>query len=212
MHSGGAAAQLNGSAGGAAALARGGAGGGGGGTSCSLSPRQITNFILVEVINAKLTANGYRGLSHPFDPHSVQRNPPLSMLSEAALEMVRQFETRYIEKNQEDLSNYQISPDRFEEAYHVIIEGIFHRGINWGRVVALISLTGMMSLAAMRTDHAPEVANILDWTSSYITTHLWSWIQSNGGWVSWPFFSTALTGYMYKSVKSLHVYHFMALK
>lgn len=175
-------------------------------SNCSLSARQITNFILVEVINAKLTANGYHSLSHPFDPDSVQRNPPLAVLSEAALEMVRQFETRYMERNQEDLSNYQISPDRFEEAYHVIIEGIFHRGINWGRVVALISLTGMMSLAAMRAGHESEVANILEWTSVYITTHLWSWIQSNGGWVSLilpSFLSVASKGFQPDAVVCL---------
>ena len=65
------------------------------------------------------------------------------------------------------------------------LHSLFSDGIiNWGRVVALLAFSGSVAAQCVEKEMPFLVDSVIDWTTTYISTNLASWIHDNGGWVS----------------------------
>nr|XP_039252627.1 bcl-2-like protein 2 [Styela clava] len=53
---------------------------------------------------------------------------------------------------------------------------------NWGRVVSLFVLGGILALNNMEKEGGEDIENIIDFVGKYVGTHKKSWIEKNGGW------------------------------
>ena len=57
-------------------------------------------------------------------------------------------------------------------------------GLNWGRIVALFTMSGLLTLQLVRRKQQDVVMNLQEWLTTFINKHLSSWIERQGGWVS----------------------------
>lgn len=57
-------------------------------------------------------------------------------------------------------------------------------GMNWGRIVALFTMTGLLTLQLVRREQQDVVQSLQDWLTAFVSKHLSGWIESHGGWVS----------------------------
>lgn len=57
-------------------------------------------------------------------------------------------------------------------------------GLNWGRILALFAMSGLLTLQLMRRQQQDVVKSLQGWLTSFINNHLSSWIERQGGWVS----------------------------
>uniref|UniRef100_A0A3Q2PBH5 Bcl-2 Bcl-2 homology region 1-3 domain-containing protein n=1 Tax=Fundulus heteroclitus TaxID=8078 RepID=A0A3Q2PBH5_FUNHE len=64
----------------------------------------------------------------------------------------------------------------------LVREVLFRDGVNWGRIVALMTLGGALSTEAAQTGQTGQVDRIAAWMEESLET-LQGWIQDNGGWV-----------------------------
>jgi Apoptosis regulator proteins, Bcl-2 family len=77
-----------------------------------------------------------------------------------------------------------ITPNNAQATFFTIINELFSDGIRWGRVVALFSFSGALSVQCVEKEMPVLVDQVVDWTVAYIEGHLMSWILQNGNWVS----------------------------
>ncbi|XP_035980672.1 apoptosis regulator Bcl-2 isoform X2 [Fundulus heteroclitus] len=63
----------------------------------------------------------------------------------------------------------------------LVREVLFRDGVNWGRIVALMTLGGALSTEAAQTGQTGQVDRIAAWMEESLET-LQGWIQDNGGW------------------------------
>uniref|UniRef100_A0A8D0BF65 Apoptosis regulator BAX n=1 Tax=Salvator merianae TaxID=96440 RepID=A0A8D0BF65_SALMN len=68
----------------------------------------------------------------------------------------------------------------FRVAAEMFSDGTF----NWGRVVALFYFACKLVLKAICTKLPELIKTTINWTMEFIQEHVLSWIQAQGGWVS----------------------------
>lgn len=95
-----------------------------------------------------------------------------------------EFERRYRDEFDDMVSQLNITPDMAYPTFLAVAQELFIDGINWGRVVALITFGGAIAIECVDKDMEHLVDSIHDWVSTYITSNLDQWITSHGGWVS----------------------------
>jgi len=57
-------------------------------------------------------------------------------------------------------------------------------GMNWGRIVALFTMAGLLTLQLVRREQQDVVQSLQEWLTAFVSKHLSGWIESHGGWVS----------------------------
>lgn len=57
-------------------------------------------------------------------------------------------------------------------------------GLNWGRILALFTMSGLLTLQLVRRQQQDVVKSLQEWLTTFIDDHLSSWIERQGGWVS----------------------------
>lgn len=57
-------------------------------------------------------------------------------------------------------------------------------GLNWGRILALFTMSGLLTLQLVRRQQQDVVDSLQGWLTSFINNHLSGWIERQGGWVS----------------------------
>jgi len=78
-----------------------------------------------------------------------------------------------------------ITPNSAQPLFITSLHSLFSDGIiNWGRVVALLAFSGSVAAQCVEKEMPFLVDSVIDWTTTYISTNLASWIHDNGGWVS----------------------------
>jgi len=78
-----------------------------------------------------------------------------------------------------------ITPNNAQAMFLTSLQSLFSDGIvNWGRIVALLAFSGSLAAQCIEKEMPFLVNQVVDWTAAYISTHLASWINENGGWVS----------------------------
>jgi len=78
-----------------------------------------------------------------------------------------------------------ITPNNAQATFLTSLQSLFSDGIvNWGRIVALLAFSGSLAAQCIEKEMPFLVNQVVDWTTAYISTHLASWINENGGWVS----------------------------
>lgn len=58
---------------------------------------------------------------------------------------------------------------------------------NWGRVVSLFVLGGILARNNVEEDNGRDLERIIDYVGKYVGKHKKHWIEKNGGWVSRSF-------------------------
>lgn len=76
-----------------------------------------------------------------------------------------------------DLSEFQA-----EENFRNIATEIFSTGMNWGRVVSLITFAGAVAHHFVEQERPEMVCEVVQWLCDFIRAHLVCWIIENGGW------------------------------
>ena len=95
-----------------------------------------------------------------------------SMLKEYGPEM-RQLCTK------PDLSDEQIYT-----SYCTVMENTLGSGIRWGRIVSLMTFTGLLAAFLIKRQQQCKVESLLEWERTFINTRCRAWIEEQGGWVS----------------------------
>ena len=67
--------------------------------------------------------------------------------------------------------------------FHSIAEEMFSTEVNWGRIVSLITFTGVLAHHFVEQKRPEMVCEVIHWLLEFIRAHLIAWIIANGGWV-----------------------------
>lgn len=78
-----------------------------------------------------------------------------------------------------DLSDFYQAKKNFES----IAEEIFSTEVNWGRIVSLITFTGVVAHHFVEQERPIMVSEVIQWLLQFIRRRLIHWIIENGGWV-----------------------------
>jgi len=77
-----------------------------------------------------------------------------------------------------------ITPYNAQTQFVTIVNELFSDGIRWGRIVALFAFAGCLAVQCIEKEMPVLVDQVVEWTTTYADSHLISWIQQNGNWVS----------------------------
>lgn len=77
-----------------------------------------------------------------------------------------------------DLSGY-----RAKEKFQKIAQEIFTTGVNWGRIVSLITFVGVAAHRYVEREQYEMVDLLVLFLCEFMHVHLTGWIIENGGWV-----------------------------
>ncbi|CAF1257418.1 unnamed protein product, partial [Didymodactylos carnosus] len=76
-----------------------------------------------------------------------------------------------------------IIPANIHATFLDIVENLFSDGIcNWGRIIMLISYSGMIALKCYEHNMPAMINLIIEWTEHYIDNDLKQWIDSQKAW------------------------------
>lgn len=132
----------------------------------------VADYIAFRLRKVNMTWNECPALP---EPGSVQRT--MQVLGEA-------FEERYTEVYQGMTNQLHLAPNTAHGSFTTIVNELFRDGIGWGRIVALVAFGGALAVQCIQKEMPGLVNEVVDWVSEYIDSHLMSWIQEQGGWVS----------------------------
>ncbi len=76
-----------------------------------------------------------------------------------------------------------ISEGILRQTFLSIAKEIVEDGVNWGRIISLITFCGVMSCYIMKQKKPQLVVEISKLLTEFINENLMNWIRSNGGWV-----------------------------
>jgi len=93
-----------------------------------------------------------------------------------------EFEQRFAEAFDELGGQLEIDRDSAYQTFQGILGATFQDGVSWGRIVALMCLSGALAAKCVSL-RMPELVNdVVEWTVSYVENHLNDWITDHGGW------------------------------
>ena len=92
----------------------------------------------------------------------------------------------------EDLNNLDrhlvINLDSAEVMFHNIAQGLFDEGITWGKIVALLWLSGALATKCMLINRPELIKDIVEMTAHFIENPLNDWFTENDGWKGFVIF------------------------
>ncbi|XP_053552742.1 polyadenylate-binding protein 2-B isoform X3 [Bombina bombina] len=93
-----------------------------------------------------------------------------------------EFEERFRQAFSEISAQIHVTPGTAYTHFAEVAGGLFHGGVNWGRVVAFFVFGAALCAESVNKEMAALLPRIQDWMVTYLETNLRDWIQSNGGW------------------------------
>ncbi len=111
--------------------------------------------------------------------------PPAGRVELTMRALGEEFEQRYTEVFDEMVQQLHITPNTAHPTFVAIVNELFSDGVKWGRIVALFSFGGALAVQCIQKEMPPLVDQVADWVTQYVDHHLMSWINENGGWVSY---------------------------
>lgn len=140
------------------------------------------------VVNGSMNGTGSAG-SPPRSPtasaqRQVNGTEGLDVVKKVLLESVNEFELRYSCAFSDLSSQLHITPATAYQSFESVMDEVFRDSINWGRIVGLFAFGGALCVECVEKEMSPLVAQIAEWMTVYLDTHIQPWIQEQGGWVS----------------------------
>jgi len=94
-----------------------------------------------------------------------------------------EFESRYTHAFKDICAKLHLTPTNVHGTFVAVVHELFMDGVNWGRIVALVSFGGSVAVECVKKEMPLLVDQVLEWITSFIDTQLSQWIAANGGWV-----------------------------
>lgn len=118
-----------------------------------------------------------RGLSRRF---LIPRTPTTE--SETLRKLASRMEAENPEVFGSLCTKLEITPATAHPTFVGVVQEIFQAGTNWGRIVALFTLGGVVSHHFVETQRPELVQQVVEWIVNFIAHNLLTWIRENGGW------------------------------
>ena len=77
-----------------------------------------------------------------------------------------------------DIADAQLHSEFVKAAGQVVDE------IRWGRIASLFFLTSLLAERLIKEGQGSKVESLVIWLAQFLNTHVSSWIEQRGGWVS----------------------------
>ena len=77
-----------------------------------------------------------------------------------------------------DITDGQLHSEFVKAAGQVVDE------IRWGRIASLFFLTSLLAERLIKEEQGSKVESLVMWLAQFLNTHVSSWIEQRGGWVS----------------------------
>ena len=77
-----------------------------------------------------------------------------------------------------------ISDEQLHSNFRILMSTIWQEPLNWGRLVSLFVVTGVLSARLYREGHKNKIESVLGWFKAYLRDNADPWIRERGGWVS----------------------------
>lgn len=91
-------------------------------------------------------------------------------------------------------SNLDVSDEHFYVTYRTVVENTLGSDLNWGRIVSLMTFTGLLAAFLIQRGQERKVESLLGWQKLYINDRCHAWLEKHGGWVSIFFLNPSLWG------------------
>lgn len=134
-------------------------------------------------LRSKLRQSSLRGLPREYLIPPVNPSNKAIKLRNLALSLENQHEHLFKQICLKvDLSEFQA-----KRSFDLIAEEIFSNEIHWGRIVSLITFTGVVAHYLIEQERPEMVEELMNWLLSFVRANLMTWIIANGGWVGLVF-------------------------
>lgn len=133
--------------------------------------------LVCDYINYRITKEGRLWIERP--PEIDYERPDLVCVVQRNLG--DEFELRYDDIFEDLCDRLQITPSNAYATFLGVCQELFHDGVRWGRICALVTFAGSLAAQCHKKQIPQLVGCIADWAASYLETHLSTWIENNGG-------------------------------
>ena len=149
----------------------------------SLDVEKDTHSLIVDYIGYRLRTkfeqSRLRGL--PREYLVPPKNPSVKATKLRTLAM--NLEGQHDQLFKQICLKVDLSYEQAKMNFQNIAEEIFSTGLNWGRVVSLITFAGAVAHHFIEQEQPEMVCQVVQWLCEFIHVHLIHWIEGNGGWV-----------------------------
>lgn len=136
-----------------------------------------TSCVVGEYITYTIQRAGYTWQVSP------TRNCPNNQVISTLKKLCEEFEKRY-DVQFSDMCAACAGVDLNSENYMSVLDQLIIDGLHWGRIVAIFSFAGAMSVYCMKKGQKDRVDWIKEWTCQFLDSKVENWINENNGWVS----------------------------
>lgn len=110
---------------------------------------------------------------------------PVSRYAAVMRKVAQLMEARHPEVFEDMMMQLDMKRTTAYEVFEGVVRGMFIRGMNWGRFVALYCFAGNVAVrCAIDADMADLVPSVITWLARFVSRDLGEWICDNGGLVS----------------------------
>ena len=130
-------------------------------------------------LRLKFKQSCLRGLPREIVVPPSQPNAKAKNLRNLAMNLEEQHEQLF----QQICFKVDLSDLQARRNFHRIAEEMFATDVNWGRIVSLITFTGVVAHHFVEQEQPEMVCELIQWLLEFIRVHLITWIIERGGWV-----------------------------
>jgi len=145
-----------------------------------------TYSIVVHYISQRLEREGFPWNDRPQGRVVDGQLQPLEEanpeINSTMRRVTSEFEQRFAEAFEELGGQLEIDRDSAYQTFQGILGATFQDGVSWGRIVALMCLSGALASKCVSLNMPELVNDVVEWTVSYVENHLNDWISDHGGW------------------------------
>ena len=139
-----------------------------------------TQVVTLEILHFLLQEEGveYNGFTPNCD------DPQLTKTVETLKAMSRNMLVEYGAEMRQLCCSLDLSDEQFYGTYCAVAENTLGSDIRWGRIVSLMTFTGLLAALLMQRGQTRKVESLLGWEREFICNRCHDWIEERGGWVS----------------------------
>lgn len=134
-----------------------------------------TSSIVSDYISFKIQKAGFDWQVSP------TRNCPDNKVINTVRKLCEEFEKRY-ETQFSEMCSSCAEVDMNSENFMGVLDQLIVDGLHWGRVIAIFSFAGAMSVYCMQNGQKSRVDLIKEWTCRFVDHKVENWINENHGW------------------------------
>ena len=135
-----------------------------------------------------ITVNGFVKRSR--DAYTLMQKDPCCCTKEFATARSNLLSACKVmrEKNGHELvemcNKLDISDEQLHSTVRILMSTIWEEPMNWGRLVSLFVVIGVLCTRLHREGHENKIESVLGWFKAYLRDNADPWIRERGGWVS----------------------------